>query len=390
SDEAFNANPEPTKPRPRKDFETLSKIPDRAFKKLLVSHLNFEINEDKDCRILTRTKGASHLCVILSITLCGDFVIKVPARASTWRKEDAWNLRSEVGTMKFVRKETSIPVPRVYAWDDRNNNVIQAPYIIMEFIDNPGAHTLWFPTRKGGLGFTYKGCNEPSPALEAKRQTFLKSLASLMAQLSAIEFHKIGYLNFDDPKARPRVTHYYEDKDDVPTRVPAFSTSKKYWTHIAQYLHSNLMRSGKSYDLHRSYNTGMLLFLTQIFATPPLDTSKAHPFTYTETFTLTHTDLNLQNILVDASTGAIAGIIDWDRCGTKPRPIGPTSVPLFLQEDWLYWVDWDYFQSKPRLEYYRNCYAKYMMEATWSEKNGVGDGILTLKSAIYHAALEAL
>jgi len=101
-------------------------------------------------------------------------------------------------------------------------------------------------------------------------------------------------------------------------------------------------------------------------------------------FVLQHSDLDLQNILVD-EVGNVTGILDWDSSIAVPRSEGPASVPVFLERDWrpdtlerpLY-LCW-------RAPHYRENYAAAMAEAASNP-----DAIYTLNSGMYHAAWTAL
>jgi aminoglycoside phosphotransferase (APT) family kinase protein len=41
-------------------------------------------------------------------------------------------LHSEVATMKFLKRKTTIPVPTVFAYDSSYDNAVGQPYILME------------------------------------------------------------------------------------------------------------------------------------------------------------------------------------------------------------------------------------------------------------------
>ncbi|KAF3041994.1 hypothetical protein E8E11_002249 [Didymella keratinophila] len=51
-------------------------------------------------------------------------------------------------------------------------------------------------------------------------------------------------------------------------------------------------------------------------------------------FVFQHSDLDLQNILID-ELGNVMGIHDWDGSIAVPRSAEPASVPIFLHRDWL-------------------------------------------------------
>jgi hypothetical protein len=103
----------------------------------------------------------------------------------------------------------------------------------------------------------------------------------------------------------------------------------------------------------------------------------------TDTFALRHSDLDLQNILIDEE-GNVTGIIDWDGSLAMPRCVGHASVLAFLDRD---------FYPEPlvnspflcwRAGYYREIYAAALTEA------GNVDVEFTTKSHIYQAVFAAL
>ena len=43
-------------------------------------------------------------------------------------------LKSQVATMRLIRKKTKVPVPEVFSFDETDKNEINAPFICLEFI----------------------------------------------------------------------------------------------------------------------------------------------------------------------------------------------------------------------------------------------------------------
>lgn len=62
------------------------------------------------------------------------WLFRVPAagRAGRWDSSAARNLRSEAMTMRLLRQKTSIPVPKVYAFESSLDNDFKCPFILME------------------------------------------------------------------------------------------------------------------------------------------------------------------------------------------------------------------------------------------------------------------
>ena len=59
--------------------------------------------------------------------------IPTPVR-HTWTTFEATEMQSEIDTMLFVRQNTDIPVPDVFAFDCTCTNAVGAPYMLMECI----------------------------------------------------------------------------------------------------------------------------------------------------------------------------------------------------------------------------------------------------------------
>jgi hypothetical protein len=110
-------------------------------------------------------------------------------------------LENEALLMQRTRHHTNCPVPKVVAYDEKLNNAIGAPYILMEKIEGTLALDMW-------LGQPYKHipdaemhlhADDPSLELEQKRITFLRLLAQAMSQLAPLKFNEIGIPVFYNP-----------------------------------------------------------------------------------------------------------------------------------------------------------------------------------------------
>ncbi|KAF8432805.1 hypothetical protein BGX38DRAFT_1224875 [Terfezia claveryi] len=79
------------------------------------------------------------------------WVFKIPSTGylPEWSEASGRWLRSEAKTMNLIRKRTSIPIPEVFAFDSGLDNIINAPYIAMEFVDGIQMAERWFSTADG-------------------------------------------------------------------------------------------------------------------------------------------------------------------------------------------------------------------------------------------------
>lgn len=98
-----------------------------------------------------------------------------------WDEEAAEAWENEVLTMRFIQRETSIPVPDVFDYSTELDNRFGAPYIIMSLIEGIPLDDLW------------------QGASEETRKRALTELAAAMAQLSkpGLQFDTYGCLLFD-------------------------------------------------------------------------------------------------------------------------------------------------------------------------------------------------
>lgn len=145
----------------------------------------------RDCfataKVINRLRGSYNLVHIVEFDDGLKYVVRVPATGWGGRFTESAkrSLVSQVLTMRLVRKETTIPVPEVYTFDPSSSNPIEAPYILMSFIDGYSVSSKWFD----GSG--------PTP-VEERRLNILDSLARAMSQLQKLQFDMIGSLVSED------------------------------------------------------------------------------------------------------------------------------------------------------------------------------------------------
>jgi hypothetical protein len=151
--------------------------------------------------------------------------------------------------MTYLREHTSIPVPRVYHWGLTEESPQQlGPFIIMEFMEGENlGDILKKPTpNEADLAILDPDINE------AKLNGIFEQLASLMLELSRLEFPRIGAISKDAVSgewivAEPPLTY---DMNEVVsfagfpaehfTTMPVFDRSSNYFTARAQCLQIHL------------------------------------------------------------------------------------------------------------------------------------------------------
>lgn len=138
-------------------------------------------------------------CKIVDLPLCGSFhivftlefddgvkwMLKISANGHHFDSVAAAALISEARTMQLLKRETTIPVPAVYAFDASSDNDLSSPFILMERIDGKPLWQGWFDDEI------------PKARLEHFRIKALQSLAEAMTQLNKFTLDRGGALEFD-------------------------------------------------------------------------------------------------------------------------------------------------------------------------------------------------
>ncbi|KAL7274320.1 hypothetical protein RUND412_002792 [Rhizina undulata] len=107
-----------------------------------------------------------------------------------------YKTESEVATLEYVRLKTSIPVPRVIAYDSSANNKLGFEWILMERINGVPLQDFW-----------------ASPKLTWKeRKNITKTFAGYAKEMEGLRFDKIGSLYRTHERLNP--TQFTPLKDD--------------------------------------------------------------------------------------------------------------------------------------------------------------------------------
>ncbi|CAD6591337.1 MAG: hypothetical protein ASARMPREDX12_005084 [Alectoria sarmentosa] len=280
-----------------------------------------------DCRLLSHITCGSFNAVITLLFADGTlWVLKVPATGhqQCWDAPAAEALTSEASTMRLIRRETTIPVPEVFAFDGSLENELGCPFILMELIHGKPLIEVWFDQ---GLS-------------QAKREQIrirsLHEIAEAMAQLNTLTFSQGGSLLFD---AKGEVSGIGSSNVvDLETQY-ANMRSVDYDNTMA-FCQTGPFRDPKTYFLslvdarevkreRGIVEQGAYKLLRLFLEWSLMDTSAVQE----KPFVLAHPDLDNQNILVN-DDGSLAGIIDWDWISAVPNCIGSQSLPKFLTQDY--------------------------------------------------------
>ncbi|KAF9768668.1 hypothetical protein IL306_013978 [Fusarium sp. DS 682] len=241
--------------------------------------------------------------------------------------------RAEVVTLKWVRENTSVPVPIIFAFDDSNNNEIGFEWILMEFMQGTSARKRWrtmsmeqkialtkrfavFQFELSGLekqesAFTSIGALE-SPELDLQADSKASQAAVTPGRMVSHEFFMGDHLEYDIPRGPFRSTH------DWLSAILAI---------IIRHQTLVLEKSEDEDDIEDAEDIlpvaqSLLTLLPKVFP-PDLSTS--------EPSALHHQDLNLDNILVN-DRGEVTAVLDWECVSALPLWM-LSQVPKFLDDD---------------------------------------------------------
>ncbi|RDW93815.1 phosphotransferase family protein [Aspergillus mulundensis] len=319
--------------------------------------------------------GSYHVLFPLTFDSGVRWIAKFPINGteSKWNELSASALTSEASTMRLLKRETTIPVPEVLDFSSTTKNSLRCPYIIMSFVTGTPLYNIWFGHRMHGV--------DPETT-RSRRIRALEDIASAMAQLEKFSFQTGGSLVFGSDGSPSGIgpmrrvdqkamidrwfVHQNPDDDLIHLQCGAFSSPKKYYTHMLD-VHP------EEYPIPK----GIAILLRHFISWVPEPGD-------TDPFVLAHPDYNIQNFMV-SEDGGLQGIIDWDGVAAVPCSLGNESYPGWLTRDWdsaMYsytesmedgvepdgvWED-----SPKDLVYYRSIYDGLMAKHRPQERKGSG------------------
>ena len=250
-----------------------------------------------------------------------------------FHEAQAATMRGEIELLRLIKKNTSVPLPEIFYYDNTLHNDFGAPFSFSSWLQGSPACNLWH----------YE--DGPTPVHE-RRHRILDSIAKTMAQLgflshSLIGLPAVGHLSqnvFDIMETLPlrgcdedAEVQYLLSRDtemEDGEQIPKFFYNRGPYSSIAEYLRAlageRPLQAGA-----RDHFVGerkMLYLIIDAMEMVEKQEGKA------PAFTLAHTDLDLQNILIEED-GTLTGILDWDGIRTAPRQLGFAAYPVFLTRD---------------------------------------------------------
>ncbi|KAK3296478.1 kinase-like domain-containing protein [Chaetomium fimeti] len=250
------------------------------------------------------TRGASHEIFTLqfqeaaeapaSLAQAGFYCV---ARFTRGDSNSAKSL-SEIATARYLKRFTEIPVPEIYYHDLDVDNDVGAPFVLMEKIPGRRLHSLW-----------------DDLSLENKKSA-LSQIASVLAQLAALQFDQIGSLDDSEHGIGPVISPCLEQP-----KGPFQSTGE----YLRSFVSTESAESPELKNLFHQTQESIDQFLTRndhaAYLQPP--------------FCLIHADFDAQNMLfleLEVGSGPrLVGLIDFEYAYTGPLHF-LYEYPIFIQD----------------------------------------------------------
>lgn len=300
-----------------------------------------------------------------------DWVFRSPRSGSTFVSEESAQkmLLSEVATLKFLREQTSVPIPEVYSFrfvaksfrvkstqfltllSGSCDNPVGVPYILMSRANGrPLSDFDW--TEISRQTPEYPQFRPLLPLPDGMREKVMRQLGAIMKQLSMIHLDMIGSL-FQDCKGNyvvgeclsPALLWQQRDKLDGIERGPFLLESQYFESLISAFTsHASELPLQthaffapipeiSEYLSWSSYKAAVNRWNDYVAIGSKIESSKnrlyyclvgqvlrqmiTHLSTPSEYFTLSHPDLHLGNIFIDEDFN-ITSLIDWASASAGP------------------------------------------------------------------------
>ena len=246
-------------------------------------------------------------------------------------------VRTEVATIRFIEKMTSIPVPRIHHWGTAAENPLGlGAFIIMEYI--PHVQNLCDVLEDSTVEDLERQYLDPGISKD-KLERMYKQVADIILQLSKLEMPKIGSLREHQGSFKVGSRPLTQDMNDLiiqggipPSVLPpehtTYSTSDEWYSTLADLHVAHLaFQHNKAIDsaddcrdkfvarhlFRQRIRHGKLLEQATTNQTAASGTRPRRPQKRKtkEKFRLWIDDFRPHNILVDADLN-IVGVIDWE------------------------------------------------------------------------------
>jgi len=279
---------------------------------------------ERRLNVIFLAEGAFNKLYTISISSDGGVESRLPyVFRVTLPVEPFYKTASEVATLSYVREHTSLPVPRIIAYNSTTENELGFEWILMEKIPGVSLKSVWHK-----MGMEVK-----------ERETRL--VARYVQQLyDRCSFDVIGNLYFREDllDGTVRTVPTTDDRFVIGPIVTAFmfaggrklrllrnlgpySDDGEYMAALTdaevedmKFLQSPEARAYDDFDEDVAKDAPVI-----VEALRDLQEFRATLFPSQPPSALSHHDLTLSNILVDPATFEVTGIVDWECTGTRPR-----------------------------------------------------------------------
>jgi aminoglycoside phosphotransferase (APT) family kinase protein len=218
---------------------------------------------------------------------------------------------NECAVLNWVVANTKVPVPRVIAYDETSNNIVGHEYMFMTMVQGQTIDTLYYSLS------------------ETEMNAILDQLMDILVQLHQHSWERIGGLQeifIDGIKTiapGPIV-------DETMWQVPELA---KYWNGTETFSSLNISGPFESYtDLIIAQVKKSIYTIQRHDSLAPMRDCLPRINSFVDAIRktkkeldvtlirLAHRDLHFGNILYDAESGKITGVIDWEFASIVPFP----------------------------------------------------------------------
>lgn len=293
-----------------------------AVREVCCEHLGLSVDNvtsgaEDACTVTFRAAGAFNRVYTVD-SVKGKFIMRV-----TLPVDPGYKTRGEVSTLRFIRENTTIPVPAVIAFDDTSSSKIGFEWILMEFISGQSLYYCWRKlTMEQKTALVQRVAELQAQLFQFRsigNSSILRGIGTLgtdtdsdvPGRIVSFPFVEGDCYDYDVPRGPFRSSH-----DWLQTRLQIIHLKKlKEIEHAEDDEDEAVARAGLEASQH------LKSILPKIF--PPSQTYHA------ERTAICHDDLSHMNIMVN-DQGHITGIIDWECVSAMPSWM-VAKTPAFLR-----------------------------------------------------------
>ncbi|KAK1691620.1 kinase-like domain-containing protein [Colletotrichum godetiae] len=269
-------------------------------------------NRNLECVALDQiTSGLNNVVRQLEFSDKTRWAARIPIIRNQRLASYSTKLDNEIAAMQFIRENSSLPVPRVFAYDTDANNGVKTAYMLIEVLpgivamDALGGHKV----HGGVIPMRY-------------RQTFYRSVAECHIQMTSMRLPKIGTI------IRNEDGEY--ESGPIPGIGGPFDTAAAFFEAWADKVDFKLDKETITQMMQRSpVSAAEMTRIVEEFPSQIKSMAKQLDLYNNGPFPLCHDDFLHSNILVDEASFNVTGVIDWEGACTVPWVL--VAYPEFLQ-----------------------------------------------------------